>query len=184
MAGGALPLEVLIDFNLPVVAAALAVVALGVELGVLDVVIDEPHDVLQRFQVVAHIGDLHVGDAAAGGDFLELRLKGELIKGVNVFPHVHVIAIGIISLIRHVWYRSEALLVDAGEAVTQGLGGGSVEGKADIGLRLPVVAGLAQPVHHLEGELNPPWAGGRWPRTASGWGRSRSAPFSGRCGGT
>ena len=46
VAGGALPLELLIDLDLPVEAAALAVVALGVELGVLDIVVDEPHHIL------------------------------------------------------------------------------------------------------------------------------------------
>ena len=69
VAHGALPLVVLVDDDLAVVAAHLAVVALGVELGILDVVVDEPHHVPQGLQVVAHVGDLHIGDAAAGGDF-------------------------------------------------------------------------------------------------------------------
>ena len=149
----ALPLEVVVDDDLPVVAAALTVVALGVELGVLDVVVDKLHDLLQSLQVVAHVGDLHIGDAAAGGDLLELALEGELIKGVDVLPHVHVITIGIISLVRYIGDRAEALLVDAGEAVAQALGGGAVEGEADVGLLLPVVAGLAQTGHDLLGKL-------------------------------
>ena len=149
---GALPLVVVVDDDLPVIAAHLAVVALGVELGVLDVVVDEADDLLQRFQVVAHIGDLHIGDTAAGGDFLELALKGELIEGVDVLPHIHMVAVGVVALVGDVGDGAEALLVDAGEAVAQGLGGGTVQGKADVGLLLPVVAGLPQAVHHPQGE--------------------------------
>ena len=95
---GALPLVVVVDDDLPVIAAHLAVVALGVEFGVLDVVIDEADDLLQGLQIVAHIGDLHIGDAAAGGDLLELALKGKLIEGVDVLPHIHVIAVGVVAL--------------------------------------------------------------------------------------
>ena len=153
VAHGALPLEILVDLDLPVEAAALAVVALGVELGVLDVVVDEPDHVLEGLQVVAHVGDLHIGDTPAGGDPLELALEGELVEGVDVLPHVHVVAVGVVALVGDVGDGAEALLVDAGEAVAQGLGGGAVEGEADVGLCLPVVAGLAQAVHHLQSEL-------------------------------
>ena len=152
MAHRALPLQVVVDGDLPIIAAALAVVALGVELGVLDVVVDEPDHLFQSLQVVAHVGDLHIGDASAGGDLLELALKGELGEGVDVLPHVHVIAVCIITLVSYIWYRPEALLINAGEAVAQGLGGGAVQGKADVGLLLPGVAGGAQPLHHLQGE--------------------------------
>ena len=72
---GALPLVVIIDNDLPVVAADLTVVALGVELGVLDVVVDEADHVLHGLQIVAHVGDLHIGDGAAGGDLLELAQR-------------------------------------------------------------------------------------------------------------
>ena len=51
---------------------------------------------------MAHIGDLHIGDAAAGGDLLELALKGELGEGVDVLPHVHVIAVCIITLVSYI----------------------------------------------------------------------------------
>ena len=153
VAGRALPLVVVVDNNLSVEAAYLAVVALGVELGVLDVVVDEADNLLQSLQVVAHVGNLHIGDAAAGGNLLELGLEGELLKGVNVLPHVHVIAVGIIALVGYIGDRAEALLVDAGKAVAQALSGGAVESEADVGLGLPVIAGLAQPVHHLQGKL-------------------------------
>ena len=102
---------------------------------------------------MAHVGDFHIGDTAAGGDTLELALEGELVKGVDLLPHIHMVAVGVVALVGDVGDGAEALLVDAGEAVAQGLGGGAVEGEADIGFGLPVVAGLAQPVHHLQGEL-------------------------------
>ena len=155
VADRALPLVVIVDDDLPVEAAHLAIVALGVELGVLDVVIDEAHHFFQRLQVVAHVGDLHIGDAPAGGNLLELGLEGELVEGVDVLPHVHVITVGIITLVGYVGDRAEALLVDAGEAVAQALRRGAVQGKADVGLGLPVVAGLAQAVHHPQGKFGP-----------------------------
>ena len=119
VADGALPLVVIVDDDLPVVAAHLTVVALGVELGILDVVIDKADHLFQRLQIVAHVGDLYIGDAPAGGDLLELGLEGELVEGVDVLPHVHMIAISIITLVGYVGYRAEALLVDAGKAVAQ-----------------------------------------------------------------
>ena len=91
VANGALPLAFIVDDDLSIKPAHLAVVALGVELGVLDVVIDEPHHILQRLQVVAHIGDLHVGDAAAAGNLLELALKHELGEGVDVLDRKSVV---------------------------------------------------------------------------------------------
>lgn len=54
---------------------------------------------------------------------MELALKGELIEGVDVLPHIHMVAVGVVALVGDVGDGAEALLVDAGEAVAQGLGG-------------------------------------------------------------
>ena len=70
------PLKIIVDLDLAVIAAHLAVVALGVELGILDVVIDKADHLFQRLQIVAHVGDLHIGDGAAGGD-----LRGRVRHG-------------------------------------------------------------------------------------------------------
>ena len=74
---------------------------------------------------------------------MELALKGELVEGVDLLPHIHVVAVGVVSLVGDVRDGPKAFLVNAGEAVTQALGRGAVEGEADVGLRLPVIAGTA-----------------------------------------
>ena len=58
------------DLDLAVVAADLAVVALGVQLGVDDVVVDELHHLQHGGDVVLHIRHLHIADGAAGGQML------------------------------------------------------------------------------------------------------------------
>ena len=69
---------VVIDEDFPIETAHLAVVALGIELGVLDVAVNELHNFLQGLQVLGHVGDLRVGDTPPAGDRLELVLKGQL----------------------------------------------------------------------------------------------------------
>ena len=60
------------DLDLAIVAADLTVVALGVELGVHDVVIDKLHDLEHGRDVVLHVRHFDVADRAAGRQRLEL----------------------------------------------------------------------------------------------------------------
>ena len=72
---GAYPYELVIslfDLDLTVVTAYLAVVGLGVELGIHDVVVDELHDIHNRIDVLLHVRNLDVRDGAAGRESLEL----------------------------------------------------------------------------------------------------------------
>ena len=74
---GALPnqLAVLLhDADLAVVAAHLAVVALGVQLGVHDVLVDELHHLDDSLKVILHVGHFHVAEGTARGQALELAL--------------------------------------------------------------------------------------------------------------
>ena len=87
------------DLDLAVPAADLAVVALGVQLGVDDVVVDELHHFQNGGDVVLHVGDFHVADGTAGGEVLELGLKFQLGEGVDLLRHVDVVAVGDLSLI-------------------------------------------------------------------------------------
>ena len=154
---GALPdgvaLLVVHDLDLTIEAALMAVVALGVELCVHDVVVDKLHHGLDGFRVVGHVGDLHIGDLAAAGDGLELGLKRQLVEGVDGLPHVDMIAVGVVALVRDIGHLTELLLVDLGEPVAQALGGSAVQGEAQPGLFLPPVAGGPQVLHHPVGEL-------------------------------
>ena len=54
------PLVAFIDNNFPVKSANLAIVALGVELSVLNVVVNKPNYVLNGLGVMAHVGNFHI----------------------------------------------------------------------------------------------------------------------------
>ena len=90
---------VLDDLDLAVVAAALAVVGLGVQLGVHDVVVDELQHAHDRLEVVLHIGDFHIADGTARRQLLELRLKLQLGECVDLFRYMHMVAVGDIVFI-------------------------------------------------------------------------------------
>ena len=75
---GALPHQlavILHDLDLAVVAAALAVIRLGVQLGVHDVVVDELQHAHHGFQIVLHVGHFHIADGTARGQTLEVALE-------------------------------------------------------------------------------------------------------------
>ena len=105
-----LAMLVLDDVDLAVVAANMAIIALGIKLGVHDIVVNKLHYRQYRVEIVLHIGNLDVGYRASGGERLELRLQSELIKRVDVLGHVNVIAVGDIILVRDALDYAEALL--------------------------------------------------------------------------
>ena len=87
MAVRALPHQlavVLHDLDLAVIAAHLAVVALGVQLCVHDVIIDELHHFDDSFQVILHIGHFHIADGAARRQALELAFKLQLGERIDL----------------------------------------------------------------------------------------------------
>ena len=108
---GALPnkLAVLIvgDFNLTVEATYLTVVALGVELRVHNVIVDELHYTENCLNVVLHIGNFNVGDSTTGRELLELRLKGKLCKSVDRLGNVYVIRVGDIVSVGNTLYDAK-----------------------------------------------------------------------------
>ena len=79
---------VLHNLNLAVEAALLAVIALGVQLRVHDVVVDVLHDADDGLEVVLHVGHLDVGDGAARGEALELALELELVERVDLLGNM------------------------------------------------------------------------------------------------
>ena len=117
---GALPDQLAVflgDLDLTVPAADLTVVALGVQLGVDDVVVDELHYFQNGGDIVLHVGDFHVADGAAGGEVLELGLKLQLGEGVDLLRHMDVVAVGDIALVGNALDDAEALLQALGELV-------------------------------------------------------------------
>ena len=150
---GALPnkLAVLLyNADLTIVAAHLAVVALGVQLGVHDVVVDELHDLDDSLQVVLHIGHLHIADGAARGQALELALKLQLGKGVNLLGHVHMVAVGDIVAVGDARHNAKALLQALGKLVGGGFQRGAVQAEVDVMLFLPLGAGIVHVLHHVQ----------------------------------
>ena len=94
---GALPHQlavILNDLDLSVVAAALAVIGLGVQLGVHDVIIDELQHAHDGLKIVLHVGHFHIADGTARGQLLELALKLELGEGIDVLRNMDVVAVG------------------------------------------------------------------------------------------
>ena len=94
---GALPHQlavILHDLDLAVVAAALAVVGLGVQLGVHDVVVDELQHAHDGFQIVLHIGHFHIADGAARRHYVKLArakgLKNSLVMSRHVIRNAFV----------------------------------------------------------------------------------------------
>ena len=138
--------------DLAVVTAALAVIGLGVQLGVHDVVVDEAHDLEHGLQVLLHVGHLHIADGAAGGEGLELGFKGQLLKGVDLFRDMDMIGIRNISLVRNARDHAEPLLQALGEFIRRGLQRRAVEGEIDVGLGLPLGTGVVEMMHDVERE--------------------------------
>ena len=94
-----LAVGVLLNGDLAVIAAGLAVVGLGVQLCVHDVVVDVLHDLQHRVDVLLHIGHLHIADGAAGRQLLELGLKGQLGEGVDLLANMDVVGVGNVALV-------------------------------------------------------------------------------------
>ena len=66
---GAYPYELvisLLDLDLTVISAYLAVVGLGIELGIHDVVVDVLHNGNDSIDIVLKIGNLNVADGSSG----------------------------------------------------------------------------------------------------------------------
>ena len=141
---------VLDDLDLAVVAAHLAIIALGVELRVHDVVVDVPHDRQHRRNIALHIRHLHIGDGAAGAELLEVRLELELLKCIYLLSHMHMIAVRDVVLVRHARNDAEPLLQAFGELVCRALHGRSVYGIADMLRSLPLIALVVETLHDLE----------------------------------
>ncbi len=143
---------VLDDLDLAVVAAFLAVVGLGVQLGVHDVVIDVLHHAQDCLQVVLHVGNFDVADGAAGGQALELAFEVQLLEGVDFLGNMHVVAVGDVTLVGDVLDHAETTLQGLGELVRGGFQRRAVQGVVDVLGFLPLGALVVEMLHDLKGE--------------------------------
>ena len=110
----AAPLELAVavfdDLNLSVKAAGTAVIGLGIQLRIHDVLIDKLHEAQYRRNVVLEIRYLHIADCAARRKLLEVRLKGKLREGIDFLRNVYMVGVRNIVLVRHPGNLPEALL--------------------------------------------------------------------------
>ena len=113
------PLQIIIDNDLSIITTYMTVIGLCIKLRILDIIINKSNHILQCFQIVAHIRNLHIGDRSTGGNLLELALKAELLKSINLFPDIYMIRVGIVSLIRHILDLPKTLLINLSKTVTE-----------------------------------------------------------------
>ena len=147
---GALPDElavVLYDLDLTIPAADLTVVALGVQLGVDDVVVDKLHDLQHGGDVVLHIRNFHIADGAAGGEVLELGLEFQLVKGVDLLRDVDMVAVGDVALVSDALNDAEPALEALSELVSGGFQRRAVQRIVDVFGFLPLGALVVHLLH-------------------------------------
>ena len=144
--------RIFLDGDLAVITAGLAVIALGVELGVHDIVVDKLHDGKHRRDIALHIRHLHVADGAARGKSLELRLKGQLGKSVDLLRHMDMVAVRDIILVGHTRDDPETALQALREAVGGRFHRRPVQGVADVLGGAPLGALVVEVLHHAERE--------------------------------
>ena len=152
---GALPhqLTVVLDnADLAVVATHLAVVALGVELGIHDVVVDVLHHANDSLKVVLHVRNLDVGDGTARRKLLEHTLELKLIEGIDLLGHVDVVAVGDVALVRHARDDAKTTLQALGELVGRRLKRGTVQREVNIAFGLPLGALIVHTLHDGHGK--------------------------------
>ena len=145
--------RVLDDFDLAVEPALLAVVALRVELGVHDVVVDVAHDRENRRQVVLHVRNLDIRNRAARRELLELRLGRELGECVDRLGDVDMVRVRDVIAVGDALDDAETLLETLREAVRGRLDGRAVERIVDILGGLPLGGVLVEFSHDLKAEL-------------------------------
>ena len=140
-------------FNLAVKTADLAIVALGIELGVHNVVIDELHNSEHSVDIVLHIGHLDVRDCVAGRELLELSLERKLCERIDRLGNVYVVGVGDVIFIGNTLNDTEAVLQTLSKLVGSALKRSAVERVIDILSRLPLSGVLVELPHNFKAEL-------------------------------
>ena len=140
------------DLDLSVPAAALAVIALGVQLGIDDVVVDKLDDAQHSRQIVLHIGHLDVADGTARRQGLELGFKPQLLEGVDLLCHMDMVAVGNIIPVSYARNDPKTPLEGLGELIGGGLQGSTIQAEIDVAGRFPGLTGIVEAVHNGNSE--------------------------------
>ena len=141
------------DHDLSVVSALLAVVALGVELRVHDVVINVLNDCQDRVDIVRHIRDFDIADRSARRQLLELGFEFQLREGVDLLCDMNMIAVRNIIPVCDLRDLTEALLQALRELIGRGLERCSVKTEGNVRLSSPLRALVIHELHDLQRKI-------------------------------
>jgi hypothetical protein len=153
VAARAFPFVVVVEDDFAVKAAFMAVVQFGIEFAVRDVVVDVLDHGQDGRDIMGHVGDFGIADAAACRFVFKVGFKGELVEDVDRFADVDVIAVGIVAFVGDVGDGAEAGLVDFAEEVGQVFCRRTVEGEADVRFLPPLLNVGVEVVHDAHGEF-------------------------------
>ncbi len=103
---------VLCNDDLPVKAADLTVIALGIQLGIHYIIVYKLHHLKHSLDVILHVGHFDIRYRAARRQCLELAFKRQLFEGVYLFGNMYVIGICNIILVGNARYYTETLCSD------------------------------------------------------------------------
>ena len=120
------------DLDLTIVATVLAVVTLGIQLSIHDVLIDKLHHRQNSWNVGLQIRYFHITDGSARRKLLEFRLELQFVKGIDLFCDMYMIAVGDIVLIGNAWDNAKTLLQALGELVSSRFQWSTVNRIADV----------------------------------------------------
>ena len=141
------------DHDLSVISALLAVVALGVELCVHDIVINVLNDCQDRIDIIRHIRNFDIADRSARRQLLELGFELQLRESVDLLCDMNVIAVRNIIPVRDLRDLTEALLQALRELIGRGLERCPVEAEGDVRRSSPLCALVIHELHDLQRKI-------------------------------
>lgn len=90
---------VLYNLDFSVIPACLTIITLGIKLCIHDIIIDILHDGKYCLNIVLKIRNLHIADCSTRRKSLERSLEFQLVKCIDLFRYMHMIAVCDIVLI-------------------------------------------------------------------------------------
>ena len=111
------PFHIVINHNLTVKAAFLAIVRLCIKFAVLNVIINIFHKRFKCRQVILHIRYFHIRNRTAERNILEFAFNIEFIKSIDFLSDVNMVRICIITLIGNILNRSEFLIINFSKTI-------------------------------------------------------------------
>ena len=131
----------------------MAIIGFGVELTVLDIIVNKTDHFLDGFHIIRQIRYLHIRDRASQRFILEFTLDLKFGKCVDLLPYIHMIRICIVSFIGDIGNITVFFPVDPCETITQCLSRSSVEAECNTGLLFPFCAAILHIIHDTQGEF-------------------------------